>query len=152
MTYLELYHKAGRLLDDSKITLGEYEKMIEPLEREVSEWIPVSERLPEAEMNVLVYDDSGGMPTMEVDALGYDKHVDAVFWYRMQNVTHWMPLPKPPKTNVKYRVVEYLEIGKGKRKRKVLLNNVDADCCWDFLQKLHAERYENIEVIPCVAN
>lgn len=64
MTYLELYHKAGRLLDSNKITLGEYEKMIEPLEREINEWIPVSERLPEVDMNVLVYDDSGGMPTM----------------------------------------------------------------------------------------
>lgn len=45
MTYIELHHKAERLLDDNKITLGEYEKMIEPLEREISEWIPVSETM-----------------------------------------------------------------------------------------------------------
>ena len=97
MTYLELYHKAGRLLDNNEITLGEYEKMIEPLEREIAEWIPVSERLPEVETDVLVYNDAGGMPTVDVDSMGHYEYVDASFWYRCQNVTHWMPLPEPPK-------------------------------------------------------
>lgn len=100
MTYLELYHKAGRLLDNNEITLGEYEKMIEPLEREINEWIPVSERLPEVDADVLVYDDSGGMPTIEVDSMRYYEHVDASFWRNSKNA-HWMPLPCPPKTKTK---------------------------------------------------
>jgi hypothetical protein len=36
MTYLELYEKAQKMLDRNEITLGEYEKMIKPLEAEVN--------------------------------------------------------------------------------------------------------------------
>lgn len=42
MTYYGLYKDANRLLDKSKISLGEYEKMIEPLNdeiRKVGEWL-----------------------------------------------------------------------------------------------------------------
>ena len=35
MTYVELYEKAIRQLEKSEITLGEYEEMIEPLNREI---------------------------------------------------------------------------------------------------------------------
>lgn len=37
MTYRELDYKATRLLDNSKITLGEYEEMTKPLDREVEQ-------------------------------------------------------------------------------------------------------------------
>jgi len=47
MTYLELYRKAEMLVESGKITLGEFEKMIEPLNEEVTEWTPVSEKVPE---------------------------------------------------------------------------------------------------------
>ena len=45
MTYEELYDKANRMLDNSEITIGEYETMIEPLkveikpERKTGKWI-----------------------------------------------------------------------------------------------------------------
>ena len=35
MTYLELIRDADRQLDDGRITIGEYEQMIEPLEQEI---------------------------------------------------------------------------------------------------------------------
>ena len=35
MTYLDLIRDADRQLDDGRISLGEYEKMIEPLNREI---------------------------------------------------------------------------------------------------------------------
>lgn len=35
MTYIELYEKAKRQLEKSEITLGEYEEMIKPLNREI---------------------------------------------------------------------------------------------------------------------
>ena len=35
MTYIELYEKATRQLEKSEITLGEYEEMIKPLNREI---------------------------------------------------------------------------------------------------------------------
>lgn len=35
MTYLDLIRDADRKLDNGRITLGEYEKIIEPLKREI---------------------------------------------------------------------------------------------------------------------
>ena len=37
MTYLELIRYADRQLDDGHITIGEYDKLIEPLEREIQQ-------------------------------------------------------------------------------------------------------------------
>ena len=54
-------------------------------------WIPVTERLPEQGQEVIVYD--GGVLKPKVFCyLFWDKHYDN--WAR---VTHWMPLPEPPK-------------------------------------------------------
>lgn len=36
MTYKELYDRANYLADNNKITLGEYEKMIEPLNNNIA--------------------------------------------------------------------------------------------------------------------
>ena len=54
-----------------------------------SNWISVEDKLPEPYTMVLVY-------------TGY-KTIDMIFyseisgWNRCPNVTHWMPLPQPPK-------------------------------------------------------
>ena len=48
MTYKELYETAQRMVDSGKITLGEYEKMIEPLNEKVRQtavWLDVEERV-----------------------------------------------------------------------------------------------------------
>ena len=60
----------------------------------VQKWIPVTERLPEEFKEVLVYRFTG----CEVDSCvsiqkGYWSY-DPVCEYK---VTHWMPLPEPPK-------------------------------------------------------
>ena len=59
-------------------------------------WIPVTDRLPEKNTSVLVYYKHGrnifwydGDKFNDVDQYGCDFPVDSV--------THWMPLPKPPK-------------------------------------------------------
>ena len=52
----------------------------------MSEWIPVSERLPPEETRVLAYDG--------------DKVFESEYWNGnwewCADVTHWMPLPEPP--------------------------------------------------------
>lgn len=59
-------------------------------------WIPVSERLPEDEKKVLCIMDDGYFCILEWaswDWLWSDGHNV----YLEKNVTHWMPLPEPPK-------------------------------------------------------
>ena len=69
----------------------------------IQTWIPVTERLPEAETDVLVfsggyvsiltyrYDRGGNLKFMYMDDCGY--------WHERfaPIVTHWMPLPEAPK-------------------------------------------------------
>jgi hypothetical protein len=57
----------------------------------VQEWISVKDRLPEQGQEVIVY--SGGVLKPTVFAYQFwNKHYDS--WAR---ITHWMPLPEPPK-------------------------------------------------------
>lgn len=74
--------------------------MIEiPIKRRepVMRWIPVSESLPEEEVQVLVTDDAGGLATIDVDCGYFDKEYGRFEWFHSQNVTAWMPLPEPYK-------------------------------------------------------
>ena len=60
-----------------------------------SKWIPVSERLPEEDEGVvLVYSGDVEPAIMSGNIfLEYDKYEG----WEINNVTHWMPLPEPPK-------------------------------------------------------
>lgn len=62
-------------------------------------WIAVSERPPEDGSDILVYCDDG--EETRITACNYYNGVwfDCVFNTVMvfKNITHWMPLPKPPK-------------------------------------------------------
>ena len=65
-----------------------------PEEVQQTRWIPVEERIPRPEENpVLVYDYSGVSMAWHTKAMGwsYKTGLPCV------EVTHWMPLPKPPK-------------------------------------------------------
>ena len=53
----------------------------------VQEWIPVKDRLPDVGKFVLIYN--------EINGVRLDYHDGATFGY--YDVTHWMPLPEPPK-------------------------------------------------------
>ena len=56
------------------------------------EWISVKDRLPEYNKDVLVYTKMG---YMDVD---FNKSSFSANFYRNnRDVTHWMPLPEPPK-------------------------------------------------------
>lgn len=64
----------------------------------VQKWIPVSERLPEEWKHVLVLLRTGGC---EVAGHVEEERVWRVCWnhdfVEEYSVTHWMPLPEPPK-------------------------------------------------------
>ena len=61
---------------------------------EVDRWIPVTEKLPENDVDVLVTDWACNAPWIYVDKCGtYDDGTR--FWYYAQNPIAWMPLPEP---------------------------------------------------------
>ena len=58
-----------------------------------SEWISVSERLPDKQAQFLIVDDEGYMEiALWTRQFGWFSHVN-----RRNKVTHWMPLPEAPK-------------------------------------------------------
>lgn len=66
-------------------------------------WISVEERLPEDRQSVLVHRDDGGIfifeyfTTSPTDECWIDDHLNV---YSAYSVTHWMPLPEPPKEEI----------------------------------------------------
>ena len=67
----------------------------------VGKWIPVSERLPEGDKEVLVTSDWGFLYIAEYEVFsdGVGRWSETVEW-RFIDVTAWMPLPEPYKEEV----------------------------------------------------
>lgn len=62
-----------------------------------SKWIPVTERLPEADKMVLCLEKSGDCWLAMWNHCDDQMWSDGDYWYSKNGVTHWMPLPEPPK-------------------------------------------------------
>lgn len=58
----------------------------------MSEWISVEDRLPEIGVYVMVFLGKQGHNPTTYNFCQYTK-----FGFHLSNVTHWMPLPEPPK-------------------------------------------------------
>lgn len=84
-------------------TLDDAADAIEELEKSIPRWIPVTNRLPEPYMR-----DAQGrfvhylVMLMDENLMLMASRTDKCWIYsgdgsRLKNVTHWMPLPAPPK-------------------------------------------------------
>lgn len=65
----------------------------------VQEWISVKDRLPEKDIRVLVWmkDNEEGYTQMDTDRWSCTME-QGYHWIRWgKSVTHWMPMPEPPK-------------------------------------------------------
>ena len=100
MTYKEIYEKAANMLDRGEITLGDFDKMVEPLNSEVHpepHWIPCSEGLPKEEGFYLVTleDKFGAETTIRFFRIeNGERHWSL---WENENITAWMPKPEPYK-------------------------------------------------------
>ena len=72
------------------ITAVEFAKLVIQDAPTIGGWISVKDRLPEDGQDVLVWDD-GGFAYIDVRLCGTWKYGGNY------GVTHWMPLPEPPK-------------------------------------------------------
>ena len=66
----------------------------------IQKWISVEERLPEVGQRVLVWCESRTTKkhvTVSTYMKDYSDKRGTYFSRRVRNVTHWMPLPEPPK-------------------------------------------------------
>lgn len=79
---------------------------IQQLEAQVPKWISVEERMPEDGVNVLVY----AIGCNEPSVIAMSNHIHSMYGYNIEGwrapwqyffheykITHWMPLPEPPK-------------------------------------------------------
>lgn len=66
----------------------------ERLKEQIPKWIPVTERLPEENDVVLITDGYNTGTAFLIDGYGWNSPFDDV---NTSHITHWMPLPKPPK-------------------------------------------------------
>ena len=69
-------------------------------EQEKRRWIPVEERLPQNYISVLVYTPTAEpLPMVHEAYIGDDGewHSSVVYGVNNEDVTHWMPMPEPPK-------------------------------------------------------
>lgn len=84
-----------RMFDYPRFDDGDIDALLDEIERLQAErrWIPVSERLPEEGVEVLVFDEKGDYLT---DCLRRWQNGSLNWENDDDGVTHWMPLPEPP--------------------------------------------------------
>ena len=63
----------------------------------MSEWISVKDRLPMSRLVVLSYEKPLNIISMSFYNKKLESWIDCDSGYYLNSVTHWMPLPKPPK-------------------------------------------------------
>ena len=74
-----------------KLAMAEAADAIEELQSQLPRWIPVSDRLPENDKTVLVWNRRNSREYFDV----YDHGRWIILEW--EDITHWMPLPEPPK-------------------------------------------------------
>lgn len=99
-------YRLGNIVYSNKIAvrLAAYEDTgMEPEEISIRRWIPVTERLPEDGVFVLVCNDDGHMMIAKHETETYDwyykyTNYDFDIWDNEEQgpVQYWMPLPEPP--------------------------------------------------------
>ena len=65
----------------------------------VQDWIPVTERMPDDGETVLTY--KNGIIEVQMYEKMRNGWLSGNWFWSMATVTHWMPLPEPPKEDMK---------------------------------------------------
>lgn len=85
-------------LEQNSVPVNDMELILDEVAK--PQWIPVTERLPEHLTSVIVHRKDGGIfiweyfDNSQTDECWIDDRMNVYSFY---DVTHWRPLPKPPK-------------------------------------------------------
>ena len=73
--------------------------LIERLEAQVPKWISVEERLPppETKIYLIASHSPDGEQIVKTSVWAWDEIGETGDWMNWNEVTHWMPLPEPPR-------------------------------------------------------
>ncbi len=101
-TDCHLFAKAADAIEELRGKAKVLEKLADHWCNKVPKWIPVAEQLPPISEEVIVFADRTIIRIWSLER--YHPTVADVFWEREDGyhedvsvVTHWMPLPQPPK-------------------------------------------------------
>lgn len=88
-----------QMTEEWQITIEVCQIAIEAIrEKEQRRWIPVTERLPEEFISVIVSIPSEHpLPTVKEAYMANGCWVTKMAIFSSNDITHWMPLPEPPK-------------------------------------------------------
>ena len=81
---------------DEKMRNLEAADLMEELDKRVHRWISVEERLPDYDSTVLMFEQVGLFTAIAMGRLTRDEGFVTQDGFPA-DVTHWMPLPEPPK-------------------------------------------------------
>ena len=102
--YTECVQKLGKTALDAieELTVINERQLLEIAVLSKPRWIPVTERLPEDGQKVLaIYTINEILPVIRYAVLSYSTddgfHDYEEGYYEWTGITHWMPLPEPPK-------------------------------------------------------
>ena len=94
----KLLHQAADAIEELTAVCKKQEIDLVELTGEVAskpQWIPVTERLPEPMKDVVLFMRYGEYKQLSEIAVGY--YDDKLSHFSYCDVTHWMPIPEPPK-------------------------------------------------------
>lgn len=92
MTYYELIISAYRKIDSNEITLGEYNKMITPLNREIDpEWIPINNKRPQNGQHIFISTVTGKIHDIVWNSECIHNSARNGCWYKNWFVIAWKP-------------------------------------------------------------
>lgn len=96
--YCDIEAEALEYIQQLEHQIGELTEKVAQLEEAQPKWISVEERLPEEFEHVLTYERNN-----EVSWLRVSYMYDGLWWRSglkaLGKVTHWMPLPEPPRSD-----------------------------------------------------
>ena len=93
----DMIYKAADAIEELSKQNEKWEEAVKTALDFIPCWIPVTERLPEDGQDILAVQNVGG--EVRIVPANYDRGVwyDCVFNRLAEHITHWMPLPEPPK-------------------------------------------------------